>query len=104
MSTLVVGHGGRGRVRAPFAAHGRGSGTRANGATPALRRFHPVGRCLRVHFPAGEAIVPIFDRAALAAGERIAGPAIVTQLDATTLVPPDWSMEVHVSGTLLLRR
>ena len=28
----------------------------------------------------------MFDRASLGAGDRIAGPAIVTQLDATTLV------------------
>ena len=63
----------------------------------------PVGSG-RVQFAAGEATVPMFDRATLAAGERIAGPAIVTQLDATTLLPPDWSIEVHASGTLLLRR
>jgi N-methylhydantoinase A len=63
----------------------------------------PIGSG-RVHFAAGEATVPMFDRATLATGERIAGPAIVTQLDATTLLPPGWSMEVHPSGTLLLRR
>ena len=34
----------------------------------------------------------------------LAGPAIVTQLDTTTLVPPGWSAEVHASGTLVIRR
>ncbi len=32
----------------------------------------------------------VFDRASLGAGDRIAGPAIVTQLDATTLVAAGW--------------
>ncbi len=57
-----------------------------------------------VHFAGGEQTVPVFERASLVAGERIAGPAIITQLDATTLLPPGWNLEVHASGTLLLRR
>jgi N-methylhydantoinase A len=43
-------------------------------------------------------------RAALGVGARLVGPAIVTQLDSTTLVPPGWEAEVSVSGALLLRR
>jgi N-methylhydantoinase A len=46
--------------------------------------------------------VPLYDRAALGAGDRFAGPAILTQLDATTLVPPGWAGEVHPSGAILL--
>jgi N-methylhydantoinase A len=46
----------------------------------------------------------IFDRASLGAGDRFDGPAIVTQLDATTLVPPGWQAEVMPTGALLLRR
>ena len=37
------------------------------------------------------------------AGDRIDGPAIVSQLDATTLVAPGWSGEVHPSGAILLK-
>lgn len=44
----------------------------------------------------------VFDRAQLGAGDRIAGPAIVTQLDATTLVAPGWHAEVLASGSLRL--
>lgn len=32
---------------------------------------------------------PVFDRATLSAGSRIVGPAIIEQIDSTTVVPPD---------------
>ena len=57
-----------------------------------------------VRFAEGPREVQLFDRETFGAGDRFAGPAIVTQLDATTLVPPGWSGEVHASGALLLRR
>ena len=61
----------------------------------------PYGR-QTVHFASGTTEVPLYDRATLGAGDRIDGPAIVTQLDATTLVRPGWSAEVHPSGAMLL--
>src|SRR5882757_210598 len=57
-----------------------------------------------VHFASGAREVPMLDRTSFGAGDRFVGPAIVTQLDATTLVPPGWSGEIHVSGALLLTR
>jgi N-methylhydantoinase A len=57
---------------------------------------------LVVHFASGTAAVPQFDRASFGAGDRFAGPAIISQLDATTLVPPNWTAEVHRFGALLL--
>lgn len=48
--------------------------------------------------------VPVFDRAALGAGSRFAGPAILTQLDTTTYVAPGWSGVVHPSGNIILER
>ncbi len=57
---------------------------------------------LQVHLPDGAAQVPVYDRAKLGAGDRFAGPAIVTQLDATTLVKPGWTVTVHETGALLL--
>jgi N-methylhydantoinase A len=44
----------------------------------------------------------LFDRAALGAGDAIAGPAIIAQLDATTLVLPGWTGTVHSTGAILL--
>jgi N-methylhydantoinase A len=57
-----------------------------------------------VHFASGMREVPVIDRARLGAGARFSGPAIVTQLDATTLVAPGWRGEMHRSGGLLLTR
>ena len=37
---------------------------------------------------------PIHDRALLARGERLVGPAIIEQADSTTLLPQGWSAEV----------
>ncbi len=36
--------------------------------------------------------------------ERVAGPAVITQVDATTLVPPGWAARPIESGALLLER
>ncbi len=55
-----------------------------------------------VHFAAATLATPVLDRTKLGAGARFDGPAIVTQLDATTLVPPGWRVEVHPSGAMLL--
>jgi N-methylhydantoinase A len=57
-----------------------------------------------VHLASGVTQVPLYDRATLGAGDTIAGPAIISQLDATTLVLPGWTGEVHPSGAILLRR
>ncbi len=57
-----------------------------------------------VRFAQGPREVKVFDRESFGAGDNFVGPAIVTQLDATTLIPPGWDAEVHSSGALLLRR
>ncbi|GJD53031.1 Acetophenone carboxylase gamma subunit [Methylobacterium crusticola] len=59
---------------------------------------------LPVHLAAGLRDVPLYDRGDLGAGDRVAGPAIVAQLDATTLVPAGWSGAVHETGAILLGR
>ena len=69
----------------------KGSGARPSGQFP-------------VHLASGAAQVPLYDRAALGAGDTIQGPAIISQLDATTLVAPGWTGEVHPSGAILLGR
>jgi N-methylhydantoinase A len=47
-------------------------------------------------------LTPIYDRAKLRAGNRIFGPAIVTEYSATTLIPPDWAGRVDRNGNLIL--
>ena len=67
-----------------------------SGATPQARHT--------VHFASGTTEVPLYDRATFGAGDRLDGPAIVSQLDATALVAPGWSGDVHPSGAILLTR
>ncbi len=45
----------------------------------------------------------IYDRTRLGAGDTITGPAVLTQLDATTLLLPGQSAEVHQLGSLIVR-
>jgi N-methylhydantoinase A len=45
----------------------------------------------------------VWDRAGLAAGQVVAGPAVIEQLDATTVVPPGCTATVHESSALILR-
>jgi N-methylhydantoinase A len=44
----------------------------------------------------------LFDREQLRAGNRIDGPAIIFQLDATTVIPPNWVGSVDERGNLWL--
>jgi N-methylhydantoinase A len=57
-----------------------------------------------VHFASGSVTVPVLARETLGSGTCLDGPVIVTQLDATTLVPAGWRVEVHAAGSMLLRR
>lgn len=45
---------------------------------------------------------PRFDRADLLAGNRIAGPAIIQQMDTTTVIPPDFTASVDRHGNLII--
>ncbi|MEV0829355.1 hydantoinase/oxoprolinase family protein [Nonomuraea rubra] len=62
----------------------------------------PAGRH-EIWIDGGWAEASIYDRGALLAGNRIEGPAIVTEMDSTTLVLPGHVAEVHESGSLLIR-
>jgi N-methylhydantoinase A len=80
---------------------------------PALR---PVGRATgsldaartgarRAWFPgSGRVETAIYERARLPIGARIQGPAIIEQLDTTTVLPPGHAALVDESGNLRLRR
>jgi N-methylhydantoinase A len=45
----------------------------------------------------------VYDRARLRAGNVVTGPAIVTEMDSTTLIHPGHAATVHASGCLLIR-
>ena len=50
----------------------------------------------------GAVVCPIYDRALLRAGNRFAGPAVVEQMDATTVVLPGWIARVEPYLNLIL--
>jgi N-methylhydantoinase A len=45
---------------------------------------------------------PIVDRGTLGSDDRLAGPAIVTQFDSTTVVPPGAAAHVDQAGNLIM--
>ena len=45
----------------------------------------------------------VYDRSLLAAGNVVTGPAVITEMDSTTLVLRDHAATVHPSGSLLIR-
>ena len=50
-----------------------------------------------------ETKAPVYARSKLLAGNMIVGPAIVTEMDSTSLILPDHVGEVHVSSNILIR-
>jgi N-methylhydantoinase A len=55
-----------------------------------------------MRLPGGTVQAPILDRTRLGPGAGFSGPAILVQLDATTLVPPGWVGRVRPAGAILL--
>jgi N-methylhydantoinase A len=47
---------------------------------------------------------PVYRRAMLAEGSRVSGPAIIEQMDSTTVLLPGWVGLVDAAGNLLIRR
>jgi 5-oxoprolinase (ATP-hydrolysing) len=59
---------------------------------------------VRMYRGEAEHAAPVFDRADLLAGDRIAGPALIREANATTVIEPEWQAEVTALDHLLLRR
>ncbi|WP_439578752.1 hydantoinase B/oxoprolinase family protein [Elioraea sp.] len=47
---------------------------------------------------------PVFERDALRAGDRLLGPALIREANATTVIEPGWAAEVTAANHLVLRR
>jgi 5-oxoprolinase (ATP-hydrolysing) len=60
----------------------------------------------RVEMFTGGAVVeaPVLERTSLLAGDRIVGPALVREANATTVVEPGWTAEVTARNHMILRR
>jgi N-methylhydantoinase A len=46
---------------------------------------------------------PVYDRTTLQAGMKVVGPAMIDQLDSTTVVPPGVTAEIDRSLTIVMR-
>ncbi len=56
-----------------------------------------------IHLSGASVPARVYDRPKLRAGDVVTGPAIVTEMDSTTLVLPGHAATVHPSGSLLIR-
>ncbi|MGC8475036.1 MAG: hydantoinase/oxoprolinase family protein [Acetobacteraceae bacterium] len=52
----------------------------------------------------GTVEVPVHRRAGLAPGTRLAGPAVIAQLDCTSVIPPGWTVGIDPDGFIRMRR
>ncbi len=81
-----------------------GEGDSAALEWPLPERSGPPLEMATCHMDGSVRQVPVYDRAALAAGFCAAGPLIVVDPLATTVVEPGWSLRVDPDGTLRLTR
>ncbi len=75
--------------------------------TPIARRFEGTPMPIdEVDIWSGGALhrVPVYDRLELLGDDRIAGPALVREANATTVVEPGWEAEVTARDHMVLRR
>lgn len=63
----------------------------------------PVAR-RPVYWQTGTETAGVYDRAALEPGARLAGPALVTETTATTVIEPGWQGEIRSGGMMVLTR
>lgn len=84
----------------------RGRGVQDKPQLPQPRaRGAPVARDRRaIHFRGGEIEAQVYERKAISSGAIVAGPAIVEQIDSTTVVPSGWSLHADSLGNLALKR
>ncbi|HLX38940.1 MAG TPA: hydantoinase/oxoprolinase family protein, partial [Ktedonobacteraceae bacterium] len=46
--------------------------------------------------------VPVYERGVLEPGNKLTGPAIITQYDTTTILPPGWRSQVDAVSNLII--
>ena len=56
----------------------------------------------QIYVAGGMVDANVYDRGTLRAGDVVTGPAVITEMDSTTLVLPDHEATVHSSGSLLI--
>ena len=78
------------------------------GAAPQLAATPGAPRTTRsVHLGSGarqDVRYAVYERSVLAAGQEIAGPAIIEERETTTVILPGWSAQVDKTGCIIARR
>ena len=80
------------------------------GSDPEIARRRPADQLpdaidhVAMHAASATHETPIFAREMLEPGDRLAGPAMIIETTATTIVEPGWTAEVTVLDHLVLRR
>ncbi len=64
----------------------------------------PTTRLVRMRQDAAPVSAAIWQRAAIRAGDIIRGPAVIEQVDTTTLVEPGWTVRLAPGGALVMRK
>ena len=90
---------GRGRTPSPSGA-GTATGTGIGTGAHESGRVHPERRTVR--FSAERCESPILRRESLVPGSALNGPAIIEQLDSTTVLPPGFAAVVDGAGNLVI--
>ncbi|HUI99033.1 MAG TPA: hydantoinase B/oxoprolinase family protein [Usitatibacter sp.] len=99
---------GRALVAEAVSVEAIGGGASANagapGAAPAqAQEAHPVDH-VEMHSGGRTHRAAMYSREALVPGTRIAGPAIIAERNATTVVEPGWEARIAGGGDLVLER
>jgi 5-oxoprolinase (ATP-hydrolysing) len=84
-------------------ASGEQAGAPRNAGAPAATAVAPAAT-VQMYSGGRHHATPVYRREALAGGTRITGPAIVSDANATTVVEPEWQMEMLAGGEILLTR
>jgi 5-oxoprolinase (ATP-hydrolysing) len=83
---------------------GAAGGADAKVAPPAAKEAARPARIIQCHMAGSMRPTPVYDRAALPAGQSISGPAIVFEATSTTVIEPGWTGALTSNGDLVLRR
>lgn len=90
-------------VNARLSLVARRSDTRAPAPVPAADGIRPRNS-VRGVFDGREHDVAVIAREGLATGDVVRGPAVLTELSATTVVPPGWQAVAEADGSLSITR
>ena len=85
----------------------RATARAATGATAPEPAFDAEGAApatIEVWFDGRAQSAQLIDRASLRPGDRLDGPALIAQLDSTTVIAPGWGATVDDQGNLVLER